>query len=218
LAQDTRNARCYARSERQRQLVVRYTSARLALGASRTARCCACSLRQVLERGLKGVPRCVAGFGCVSRGHLRRSQVDQAVLRCVGVPHRFTRHFHPRRCWRRVWMLIGDRGGGDPVQEVARVGSQEGRPKPQRTRHARRRWDGACEAFYRLRRWPQAAGLFRSGAAATAATGAAMAFVGFEVAMEVFAVRACLRMLAICVMCSCVSARMRSSFRTGAQR
>ena len=41
-----------------------------------------------------------------------------------------------------------------------------------------------------LRRRPHAAALGRAGAAATAATGAAMAFVGLEVAMEVFQVRA----------------------------
>ncbi len=76
---------------------------------------------------------------CSRRTHAVLTPYSRGMPSDASIFHRFARRFRRRRRRRRVGVLGGDRGRGDPVQDVARVGGQEGRPKPQRTRHARRR-------------------------------------------------------------------------------
>ena len=97
----------------------------------------------------------------------------------------------------KTWRVLEVKRGGRDRKELAMVGSGGTtalRAKPT-----------AC-----LRRWPRAAVLLRVGTAATAAAGAAMAFVGFDVAMEFFTVRA--------IACDCVRLHACNQARAGAQR
>ncbi len=124
----------------------------------------------------------------------------------------FRRNFHPCRRRGRFCMRARDCGGRDPVQDVPRVGGEEGQPEPQRPLPAWRWYhcavvqspDGPLTSRlpWTTKHLPhsakptrrQGSPLFRAGAAAAAAAGATTAaHLGFEGSVEVLKVCSCVR-------------------------